>query len=103
RYKILDLWRRLGAFLLSGYLVFCQKSKGGFVLNQERKRKFVFKQGRKGRFVLNQERKDARIDRILLIFSSFLFWFKTPFQMTLYTILIILKSFLSWFKTTHKT
>gem|GEM_PF-7079903 len=41
-------------------------------------------------FVLNQENKDLRIDRIMLIFSSFLSWFKTK-------ILHILTSFLSWY------
>jgi|GEM_PF-3059548 len=36
---------------------------------------------------LNQEKKDAKIDRILVILSSFLSWFKDN------------PAFLSWFKT----
>jgi len=92
--------RRLSFVRIFGFKT---KKEGRFCLEPGKEENFVFKQGRKGRFVLNQERKDARIDRILLIFSSFLSWFKTPFQMTLCPILIILKSFLSWFKTTHKT
>jgi len=48
-----------------------------FVLNQERKDIRIYRIMRKGKIVLNQERKDIRIYRILLIFKSFLSWFKT--------------------------
>src|SRR5690606_2777989 len=53
-----------------------------------------------GTIVLNQEKKDAMIDRILLILTSFFSWFKTTHPAK-QNILLILKSFFSWFKTTH--
>jgi len=66
---------------------------GRIVLNQERKDLGISKIGRVvlnkerkdigiskiGLVVLNQERKDIKICRILLIFISFLSWFKTIF------------------------
>ncbi len=39
--------------------------------------KLVFEPGKKECLSLNQERKDKRRNRILLIYSSFLSWFKT--------------------------
>jgi len=57
--------------------VFGPGKGGGVCLRAGNGRKCVFEPGKEGMLSLNQERKDIRSNRILLIYSSFLSWFRT--------------------------